>query len=254
MSFGTGSKKYCVIASYSAKEPYKIYIDRVEKNEACTLNAPISKIEKGTIKLLKLALYTMKQLYPHVTHYNLQDHSKIYCSSNNKEKSISLAHDYIIKNNKTYYEENFNAILPGGEELIDGSGKIMKDSIMYTYNKSLKILDEPCKEFYLIVDAFPIIEKYKDEYNKSISPRDFINRLKNKYKDKYCEEIGSWLNSYMNILHISIYPEQWFILSKNIKGLFRKKSPNNTKKATYRFSNEACDSISEGPMLSLDDL
>jgi hypothetical protein len=58
----------------------------------------------------------------------------------------------------------------------------------------------------------------------------------------------------MNLLHISIYPEQWFILSKNIKkdnlfnakkleysyvkmlgggdklGLFRKKSPKNRNK------------------------
>lgn len=34
-AFGTGIKKFCMVAKYDVKNPDSIYIDRVENNKAC---------------------------------------------------------------------------------------------------------------------------------------------------------------------------------------------------------------------------
>jgi hypothetical protein len=119
MSFGTGNKKFCLTAIYKALNPFEIYIDRVEKNDLCIIDNKLSDIDEGLVKLVKLSLLFIKKIYPHVTRLTFHDDSQIYCNNvralqsltlrENKLDKLSLAYDYIIKYNQTWYEKNFKA-------------------------------------------------------------------------------------------------------------------------------------------------
>lgn len=221
ISFGTGFKKFCLVASYSKQNPYQIYIDRVEKKDNCILDSKLGDITEGTAKLVKIALWTMTKLYPHVTHYTFKDFSQIPCD-NNSNDTLHLGFDYILKYNETWYQKKFNAELPGFisksinkttelTEIISDKGSTMES----VYN-SFKILDEKLVPIQLISDLIPSILDYKDQYDSSNSPREFINTLRNILGIKYCNIVGKWLNQYMIYLNIDIEMSKWYILQKNI--------------------------------------
>jgi hypothetical protein len=205
MSFGTGLKKFCLIASYSKDNPYEIYIDRIEKRDICIVNGTLSDFEEGTVKFVKTALCTMKQLYPHVRKYTLKDNSQLVCNDTANDKNkILLSYDYILKYNQTWYQSKFNAELP--------------DSFMDIAHKSYSILDKQLNPLPLVSDAIPELEKYKHEYETSKTPREFIHTLRTKYGDAYCFEV-SWLNRYMLYLNIEIFPNHWYISENHIKSV-----------------------------------
>ena len=106
MSFGTGFKKFCLVAAYSVKKPYEIYIDRVENKDGCLLDGKLSDITDGTAKLVRIALWTMTKFYPHVTHYTLKDYSQIPCDGENSRDTLHLGYDYIIKYNEKNIVKN----------------------------------------------------------------------------------------------------------------------------------------------------
>jgi hypothetical protein len=227
MSFGSGNKKFCLIAIYKASNPFEIYIDRIEKNDLCIIGNKLTDIEEGLVKLVRLSLLFIKIIYPHVTCLTFQDDSQIYCNNENKLNKLSLAYDYIIKYNQTWYENKFKAELPG---LISAKNKTATEkSLMYTYFESLKELDKPLIPFEIIVNTINILQKYEDEYNSSKTPREFINCIRAKYKNEYCKEVCKWLNSYMKVLQIKIYPESWYILTLNISDIPKFKISRLTK-------------------------
>jgi hypothetical protein len=204
MLFGTGMRKFCLTASYNKKNQYEIYIDRVEKQDICILDSRLSNVGDGTAKLVKIALWTMKQLYPHVKQYTFIDTSQIHCDGEHSKDTMHMGYDYILKYNKTWYQKKFKAELES-EEYAE------------KLNKSLKALDEEIVPLDLIKDIFPdFIEKYKQEYESSNTPRDFINKLRKKHGKEYCNIVGQWLNRYMKYLRINIYPESWLIKEENI--------------------------------------
>ena len=59
-------KKFCLVALYDAHKPDEIYIDRVENNDLCVIEDKLRNYEKGTIKLVKLALYAIKYFFPNI--------------------------------------------------------------------------------------------------------------------------------------------------------------------------------------------
>ena len=214
MSFGSGNKKFCLTAIYKASNPFYIYIDRVEKNDLCIIDNKLSDIEEGLVKLVRISLLFIKKIYPHVTHLTFQDDSQIYCNNENKLDKLSLAYDYIIKYNQTWYENKFKAELPG---LISAKDKTAtENSLMYKYFESLKELDNPLMPFEIVVNIINVLQIYENEYNSAKTPREFINSLRTKYKNDYCKEICKWLNSYMKVLQIKLSPEYWYILTSNI--------------------------------------
>ncbi len=204
MLFGTGMRKFCLTASYDKKNPYEIYIDRVEKHDVCILDGRLSNVGDGTAKLVKIALWTMKQLYPHVKQYTFKDTSQIHCDGEQSNDRMHMGYDYILKYNQTWYQKKFKAEL---------------DSEIYAekFNKSLKALDEHIVPLDLVKDIFPeFIEQYKQEYESSNTPRDFINKLRKKHGKEYCNIVGRWLNGYMEYLRIIIYTDSWLIKENNI--------------------------------------
>jgi hypothetical protein len=222
ISFGTGLKKFCLIASYSKQNPYQISIDRIEKNDNCILDRKMGDVTEGTAKLVRLALWTMTKLYPHVTHYTFKDFYQIPCDNNsNSNNTLHLGFDYILKYNETWYQKKFNAELPGFiSKSINNTQlteiKAVSGSIMESVYNSFKILDEKLVPIQLVSDLIPSILDYKVQYDASDTPREFINTLRNILGKKYCGTVGKWLNQYMIYLNIDIEMSKWYILQKNI--------------------------------------
>lgn len=220
MSFGTGMKKFCLTASYKYTDPYKIYIDSVQKDDLCNIDGQLTKYDEGIVKLVKISLWTMKLLYPHVTKYTLIDHSHIYCKKDSKEFKLSISYDYILKYNETWYQKKFNAELPGFIPIFE-NGKLIKtnaepNSFMDLFYKSLKCLDEPSIPILMVSQTLPNILKYKEEYETTKTPREFISKLRKKFRDNYCFEVGKWLDDYMTLLQIRLAKDFWYISSSNI--------------------------------------
>ena len=73
------------------------------------------------------------------------------------------------------------------------------------------ILDQPVQNYELMKNRLNEIEKYKHEYETAKSPRDFIQKLRDKYKNNYCHEVSRWLSRYMEGLKINIFAPEWYI-------------------------------------------
>lgn len=240
ISFGTGMKKWCITALYDNTKPTEIYIDRVENNDLCLIGGKLHNYEKGTVKLVKVALYTIKYLFPDINKINLHDDSQIYCDETNKMFKLSLSYDYILKYNESWYQKNFSAELPGfiSKEYMNGIkfSKIISepDTLMEKYCISLKELDTPIMPYPLIINIFSQFSEYKDEYESSNTPREFISALRKKLKNDFCFKVGKWLNQYMLFLQIKLSPEYWYIQTKNIVSVtnftINKLSSNNTQR------------------------
>jgi hypothetical protein len=225
LSFGSGMKKFCLVAMYDNKKPDEMYIDRVENNDLCLIEGKLTNFKKGMVKLIKIALFTIKTLFPKITKLSLHDDSQIYCDETNKMFKLSLSYDYIIKYNQSWYQKNFNAILPGflSKEYIKNKEYPIilsePNTLMDNYTKSLLILDEPLIDYSLITNIFYQISEYKDIYESSSCPRDFINKLRTNLGNDFCFKIDKWLNQYMLFLKIKLSPEYWFIRSSNIESI-----------------------------------
>jgi hypothetical protein len=217
LSFGTGMKQFCMTAMYDKqKNPNTIYIDRVENNDLCVKDGLLSNYDKGTIKFVKTSLCAMKQLFPQVVRFTFTDDSQIYCDKKSKLFKLSMSYDYILKYNESWYQKNFDAILPGFiSKYYDNNKHVVitsePGSIMDTYVKSLQVLDEPIMEYLLIKDTLPQLNKYKKEYEASKTPREFIQTLRVNLGNTFCFVVGPWLNQYMMLLQVKLSPEYWYI-------------------------------------------
>lgn len=199
-SFG-GKNDFCFVASMSSPE-YIPYIDRVEYGEKCIKNALLPK-SGGSVSLVKAALWTMITLFPHITHFNLQDESYIYCINDSKQFKLRLGYDMIIKYNKTWYEYHFDAVLP--------------DNIYNHYKELISVLDNEQIPFEDAVKKYNYIKPYEEEWRASHSPREFIQLIRKKYgNEEYCYRVGKWLDSFFEDMGINIYNTKWFISSKSV--------------------------------------
>jgi len=241
MSFGTGFKKFCLIASYSKQNPYELYIDRVENKDNCIIGGKLSDVIEGTAKLVRLALWTMTIMYPHVMRYTLKDDSHIPCDRENSKDALHLGYDYIIKYNETWYQRKFNAELPGFiSKSVNKDTNLVEihseeKSLMRSVYESFKALDGNLVPIDLVSDLIPHILHYKGEYKSSNTPREFINKLRTKLGTQYCTMVGRWLANYMFYLKVDIEMNKWYILKDKIikppHYTIVRLSPENTKRA-----------------------
>jgi hypothetical protein len=203
MSFGN-KNTFCLTAIYNATNPYEIYIDNINYNDKCVINGTLAE-SGGIEKLVKIALWHMTKIYPHVLKYTFMDDSHIYCEKKSKLYKLNLAYDYILKYNKTWYQSKFKAELP--------------QDLMINFNKSLQELDKPLDNYDFIIQKFNQFINFKNEYIQSKTPRDFINEIRTQNKDKYCFIVAKWLTQYMIYLQIKLYNDNWFISKNNIDSI-----------------------------------
>ena len=174
ISFG-GKNNFCFIASINPKKPFEVYIVNIEYNESCLKDNKLDE-RGGIVKLVRIALWTIKSMFPTIKHFTLNDSSHIDCIKGIKTHKLNLAYDYILKYNETWYEKQFNAKLPGSLT----KDSCMINSLMCEYKSSLLVLDEPVEPFEIIKDKVNIAERYKSDYKNAKSPRDFIQKLRDK--------------------------------------------------------------------------
>ncbi len=199
-SFG-GRRYYCIIITIRPDTPDVGYIDRMEYNEACVKDGSLEH-KKGIWHLGVTALWTFHTQFPHIKYFTLMDDSHIYCEDGSKVHKLNLAYDYIVKYNKTWYEDKFNAHLPS--------------PLMKMYKESCKVLDKPSDTFAFMVERESRIRPYEKIYNDSKTPREFLNKLRAHLGPQYCFEVGKWLSSYIELLRITIFKMSWMINIEDI--------------------------------------
>lgn len=199
ISFG-GKHGYCFVVSIK-KDSEQAYIDRVEYNEACVISGKLEE-NGGMYKLICGGLYFLKETFPNIKIITLKDDSHIYCKKGSKIYKMSLAFDYILKHNKTWYQMKFNATLPS--------------DILLLFNESLINLDGPLQDYDYIVSLIPDIKEFKNIYLESKSPRDFIQNIREIYTDDYCFKVSKWLHHFLNNVNIKLFSDLWYIDTNNI--------------------------------------
>jgi hypothetical protein len=236
-SFGMGRNKWCMNIKYDGKKSEEAYIDRVEHNDLCVEGESLSTILQGTVKLVRLGIYFVKHMLPQVSLFTLMDDSHIYCNGGQNGPSISLAYETITKYNQTWYQQKCGAVLPGFvsafyptteveaapsymEDIpISISGKpmvmrVVRDSIMAHYLYSIRVLDEPCGPWSDYSEGSTKIDgllPYRELYEASSSPRDFIARVRAMHSKDYCLSVHRWFNSYIRSLRLKDFKDSWVI-------------------------------------------
>lgn len=224
-AFGTGPRRYCLIVSIDGKDYSSAYIDRVDRLEKCSRGKSLTEIVEGTVKFIHLGLYAITKMCRYITRFTLKDDSKIICNGVNGP-GIRFAYDYLLKYNMTWYQKKFGAQLDGlvGEEKVDKEVetlsptgyqeiRVIKGSLMHQFLTSLKVLDEPCREYTFIRDLFPELEEYREMYENARSPRDFLRQVRIRFPDpaSFCNGVYRWFDRYMGALRIQLFMDSWFI-------------------------------------------
>lgn len=241
-SFGTGMKKFCMTASN--RKPREIYIDRVERNNLCVKSGLID--DEGTSKIALLGMYFMKTRSPLLKRFTFQDDSYLYCvKGTTSGKKLSMTYEAILKYNQTWYQQKCHARLSGfvskKEKAFEASpqnrvmpsivgqkvGKtieyrtiyyeVVPDSMMARYLESLIVLDQPSMAYERVTDPFPMIERYREDYIATSTPREFVARIRNRLsQEDYCMQMNGWMESYLKFLDVKAYKDDWFILVEDI--------------------------------------
>jgi hypothetical protein len=144
-----------------------------------------SDLKKGDeiIDLVKNSLLFVISKYPEIKYFELIDNSFILCKN---KKRISLPDLTFVKYNKTWYEQNFEAI----------PSKNSKDDIIMIKERIIKKLD---KKLNMNYDDFinkyyvdPIFQKnniiniIKNSYNKNMIFKDFLDKLQMNLLEHLC--------------------------------------------------------------------
>lgn len=203
-SFGTGPRRFCLVVAINGEDYSSAYIDRVDRIEKCSKGTGMTDIADAMVKFVSLGLYTIKRMCPWVKRFTLKDDSKLVCNGSNGP-SIRLSYDYLIKYNMTWYQKKFGAQLDSP----------MKELFV----KSLEGLDKPCVVFESILEDFPELEPYRDIYESSNSPREFLTRVRSQFPDpaSFCRGVTSWFDRYMGTLRIRLFMDSWFISVEDMR-------------------------------------
>lgn len=190
-----GRDKYCIeIQIYPPYSKFKDFFDitngtlsQIYYHEWCSLQGEYVR-KADTLLILRLAFSLIHNIAPYVETISFKDTSE-------KEYSnglfIQLSELYFITTGKTWYEENFNAIL-------DNKFRINFENAM----KQFQIVKEtlPWDKFKLFVTTkFPIEEKILIElYNSTTSWQEFFFIIKTKIGAlEFCKFTSPWLHTFL---------------------------------------------------------
>lgn len=232
LSFG-GKHNFCITAHISEYISTSCYIDHIEYNESYIKDGLLEE-NSDIITLVKTVLWTIVNLFPNIISIELKDNLYICCENKLEQHMINLTCEYILKYNMTWYEKHFNATICD------------KDSYNM-YRKTLNTLDMPLDNIEFILSLRPELEKYREIYISSSTPRDFINNIQKSYSETYYIETGEWIPYYLRLLRISYYCEMWNIDKNNITKpynysiettnmVFEKEDIKSTQKKNYRLT------------------
>lgn len=200
-----GLKIKCINIIINKKNNIAI-LELVQHHLKCSLFSDLKKGDE-VIDLLKNSLLFVISKYPEIKYFELIDNSFILCKN---KKRISLPDLTFVKYNKTWYEQNFEAI----------PSKNSKDDIIMIKERIIKKLDKKLKmnyddfinKYYVdpIFQKNNIINIIKNSYNKNMIFKDFLDKLK-EYDCIFYEKI---FNDFIGTL---LQGTKWIISIKTVK-------------------------------------
>lgn len=173
----------------------------------CAVNKNLEK-GSGTIAMIRIILSESVKRYPYIKHYTFKDNSLIPCDNGQK---ISLLHLTIIKYNKSWYEQQFNAYI---EE--PSYRKKYKDGITVLNDPLLKM---PFEEFKNIVPRLSKeIELLKSHYEKTDTYFLFFKSIfDSEGKSRQCNLLVGWIDIFLlYIFQFDPLSVPWVIDSESV--------------------------------------
>ena len=158
-------------------------------NAKCAVDKNLSK-GHGTISMIRLILSETKKRYPYIKFYKFKDNSLIPCDNGQK---ISLLHLTIIKYNKSWYEQHFNAYI---EE--PSYRKKYMDGITVLNDPLLKLPFEEFKNNVQSLSKEPDLELLKVHYEKTDTYFLFFKSIfDTEGKNRQCNLIVGWIDMFL---------------------------------------------------------
>lgn len=191
---------------YEKGIPSYAKIPHLQSEPECGIEKLLNKSEKGaTIDFIRGSIQFVHYIYPSIKRFEFMDDSKIECANNKPprkiNKPLSLAHSYIAKYGKTWYEYNFGAKMTNNEQYTN-------------YRKSIAVLSEKINMDYAMFKNVNFLSDEQDAilkpiYENSKTWFEFFNGIK---KEEQCMVFSMWLPYFINNLLDNTYnPNSWFI-------------------------------------------
>ena len=220
---------YCVdINLYFKDNIIKAEVSQLKYDKECSIQKTLEK-GIGTQNMFLTMLALISKMYPDIESFQFKDFSEKTCDNG---ANIHLGYFSLITSGKTWYEKNFGAILQNPiirKIYYEDKNKFnKKDIIGIDISEILSNINKPLKEIIL------------NEYNNSISYRDFFNNLNIKFgRNMLCEYLQPWIQKFMIQLNFEQYFHMDWIIpieelnKKNINIVYSKiisknKNFNNT--------------------------
>ena len=199
-----GLKIKCINIIIINKKNNIAMLELLQHHLKCSLFSDLKKGDE-VIDLLKNSLLFVISKYPNIKYFELIDNSFILCKN---KKRISLPDLTFVKYNKTWYEQNFEAI----------PSKNSKDDIIMIKERIIQKLDgkinmnydDFINKYYVdpIFQKNNIINIIKDSYNKNMIFKDFLDKLQDYdcvfYEKIFNDFIGNLLHGTKWIISIKI--------------------------------------------------
>ena len=197
-----GKKENCVTIGimYNGSIPLYGKMSYVEANPSCSTGVDLPKGKDGTVIMIRTLLQHIHKELPTVRKVLLDDMSHIDCDPASGVAKLSLSNYYIVYNNKTWYEQYFQARLKDRKHFSE-DGKDPEEHIPYheRYERAKDFLDSP-KMKNIPFDEWKVklgfAEELREAYDTSMVYREFFKKIP---KEDRCKRIGRWLNTFMNI-------------------------------------------------------
>jgi hypothetical protein len=209
---------YCVdINLYFKDNIIKAEVSQLKYDKECSIQKTLEK-GIGTQNMFLTMLALISKMYPDIESFQFKDFSEKTCDNG---ANIHLGYFSLITSGKTWYEKNFGAILQNPiirKIYYEDKNKFnKKDIIGVDISEILSNINKPLKEIIL------------NEYNNSISYRDFFNNLNIKFgRNMSCEYLQPWIQKFMIQLNFEQYFHMDWIIpieelnKKNINIIYSK--------------------------------
>lgn len=171
--------------SPNSKELILSWTEVIDKS--CTTDLQIIK-GTATVEMLQLAFTIAKEIASHAEYVKLDDMSYFICDTPDGKRKVSLPAYYIAFNDKTWYEDKFNAVMMNASSY-DAYKAYIEN--MYTEQTLPAHFDFGNARLRDIL--YPLYERAK-------SWKQFFKLIAKHYPHDKCTLMYPWINSAMNII------------------------------------------------------
>ena len=193
-----GGKNFCVQISYRGDNDTELTSLETSRGGCEIHNKHISG--ELTTKMTHLGFTILKELYPNVKVVHLIDNSSYKCTMpDDSQRGISLMKSSLLIYGQTYYERKFGAV-PKFEHDVKTMEEFRKNWADPEFKPTTFNFNNPDLNSLLT----PI-------YNSTVTWKEFMEALNNKFKRKICMYIYPWFLHALSKIQTREIPSHWTI-------------------------------------------